>query len=124
MQQGGSSGSPIFNARSAEVVGMMYGGVIESRTAQSDAASLTYTLNTNISLAEPAHVIEQSLAEYKRAHPQDVSGFLTLEELRAANPKPSMTQDLTWEVWPSGSLAVIRKVCGVVRAGSLRESKA
>ena len=103
MQQGGSSGSPIFNAHTAEVVGMMYGGVVESRTAQSNAASLTYTLNTNISLAEPAHVIEQALAEYKRAYPQDVSGFPTLEELRAANPKPSMTQDLTWDVWPGGS---------------------
>jgi hypothetical protein len=103
MQQGGSSGSPIFNARTAEVVGMMYGGVIEFRAAQSDTASLTYTLNTNISLAEAAHVIERSLAEYKRAYPQDVSGFPTLAEFRAASPKPSMTQDLTWDIWPSRS---------------------
>ena len=58
MQQGGSSGSPIFSTDRAEVVGMMFGGVIESRTAQSEFGSLTYTLNTNISIAEPAHVIQ------------------------------------------------------------------
>ncbi|WP_260705684.1 S1 family peptidase [Edaphobacter flagellatus] len=100
MQQGGSSGSPILSTSNAEVVGMMYGGVIETRTAQSASASLSYTLNTNISLAEPSHVIQQALAEYKREYPQDVSAFPTLAELRSAHPKPSMTQDLTWEVWP------------------------
>jgi hypothetical protein len=100
MQQGGSSGSPILSASTAEVVGMMFGGVTEYRSAQSDSASLSYTLNTNISLAEPAHVIGLALAEYKRAFPQDVSGFPTLAELRAENPQPSITQDLTWDSWP------------------------
>jgi S1-C subfamily serine protease len=100
MQQGGSSGSPIFSVATSEVVGMMFGGVIEPRVAQSESVSLTYTLNTNISLAEPAHVIQEALAAYKRAYPPVVSDFPTLAELRAAHPKPSITQDLTWDVWP------------------------
>jgi len=34
------------------------------------------------------------------SYSQDVSSFPTLEELRAANPRPSMSQDLTWDTWP------------------------
>jgi hypothetical protein len=61
---------------------------------------MAYTLNTNISPAEPAHVIQQAIEEYKRAYPQDVSAYSTLAEFMAAHPKPSMTQDLTCDSWP------------------------
>jgi hypothetical protein len=43
---------------------MMFGSVIESRTIQSESASLTYTLKTNITLAEPAQVIQSHRPVY------------------------------------------------------------
>ena len=99
MQQGGSSGSPIFSTSTSQVVGMMFGGVTESRAAQSQSASLQYTLNTNISIAEPAHLIRLALDSYVQAYPQDVSAFPTLQQLKDSYPQPSITTGLTWDSW-------------------------
>ncbi|MFP5231421.1 MAG: serine protease [Acidobacteriota bacterium] len=100
MQQGGSSGSPIFSADSPRVVGMMWGGLPESRFAQSAEASLMYTLNTNISLAEPAHIIQQALDSVVSAQQPDTSGFPTLQQLRDAHPRPTENTGLSWDSTP------------------------
>jgi len=42
MQQGGSSGSPIFRIADGSVIGMMSSGVIERKVTQSEQASLVY----------------------------------------------------------------------------------
>jgi len=101
MQQGGSSGSPIFSNMTAQVVGMMYGSVIETRGSQSESASLIYTVNTNISIAEPAHVIKLALDSYRKAYPQDVSTYPTLQQVKDRLPQPPITEGLTWDSEPT-----------------------
>lgn len=100
MQQGGSSGSPIFASNSSKVVGMMWGGVNEPRFAHSESASLMYTLNTNISLAEPAHIIRQALETVLAAQQPDTASFPTLQQLREAYPRPTENTGLSWDSAP------------------------
>jgi hypothetical protein len=99
MQQGGSSGSPVLSAVDGVVVGMMSCGVVEWRVSKSDAASLAYSLNTNISVAEPAHMIQKALREFRGALPTAVDNLPTLAELRAKYPKPDADTGLTWDSW-------------------------
>jgi len=99
MQQGGSSGSPIFNCSSSTVVGMMSSGVIEWKMAQSEQATLAYSLNTNISIAESSHVIRAALAEFLQQYQYDSARLPTLNELRERWPLGSVEDGLTWETW-------------------------
>src|SRR5580658_5200288 len=99
MQQGGSSGSPIFRASDGAVVGMMCSGVPEWKIAQSRDASLAYSLNTNISIAEPAHIIQKALEEFRATQPMSVDRLPTLAELRAKYPKLDEDTRLTWDSW-------------------------
>ncbi len=99
MQQGGSSGSPVLRTVDGLVVGMMSSGVPEWRIARSAEASLAYSLNTNISIAEPAHIIQKALDEFRRTQPINVDKLPTLAELRAKYPKPEESTDLTWDTW-------------------------
>jgi hypothetical protein len=103
MQQGGSSGSPVLRAVDGAVVGMMSSGVPEWKFAQSQQASLAYSLNTNISIAEPAHIIQKALDEFGRARQVKVDKIPTLAELRAKYPKPDEDTGLTWDSWPQSS---------------------
>jgi hypothetical protein len=91
MQQGGSSGSPVLRTSDGVVVGMMSSGVPEWRVAQSREASLAYSLNTNISIAEPAHIIQKALEEFRATQPMFVDKLPTLAELRAKYPNPTST---------------------------------
>jgi S1-C subfamily serine protease len=101
MQQGGSSGSPIFGPDNKRVVGMMWGVIKQPETAVSGSLSLNYLLPTNISLAESAHIIEGALKELQK-HEQPVNAdFPTLQERRAEDPMPNASTGLTWESWPS-----------------------
>jgi hypothetical protein len=97
MQQGGSSGSPIFRTADGVVVGMMSSGVLEWRLAHSQQVSLRYSSNTNISIAEPAHIIKKALDEFRRTQPIRVEKLQTLAELRAKHPKPDEDTGLDWE---------------------------
>jgi hypothetical protein len=99
MQQGGSSGSPILREEDATVVGMMSSGVLEWNTAQSHQVSLNYSQNTNISIAEPAHVIQLAWDEFRSGNPIDTRNVPTLAALRAKYPLGSVTNDLTWDSW-------------------------
>jgi len=99
MQQGGSSGSPILRCDDGSVVGMMSSGVTEWRMAQSQQVSLAYSLSTNISIAEPAHLIDKALTEFRKRHPMNVGKLQTLAELRAKYPKPDVDTGLTWDSW-------------------------
>jgi hypothetical protein len=99
MQQGGSSGSPVLRVSDGVVVGMMSSGVIEWRLAQSQEASLAYSTNTNFSIAEPAHIIQKALIEFRARHPINVSTLPTLAERRAESPKPDKDTGLTWDSW-------------------------
>ena len=100
MQQGGSSGSPIFAGDSPRVVGMMWGSVQEPRVAQSPSMSLTYMLNTNISIAEPADIIKDALTNYlSRREPLDPS-TTTLQQLIEKYPRPEKTTGFKWSMDP------------------------
>src|SRR5580658_672510 len=99
MQQGGSSGSPIFRIADGSVIGMMSSGVIERKMAQSEQASLVYTVNTNISIAEPSGIIQTALDELRKHMPKPDPSVLTLAALRAKHPLGVIPQDLTWESW-------------------------
>jgi S1-C subfamily serine protease len=101
MQQGGSSGSPIFRIADGSVIGMMSSGVIERKMAQSEQASLVYTVNTNISIAEPSGIIQTALDELRKHMPKPDPSVLTLAALRAKHPLGVIPQDLTWESWRS-----------------------
>ncbi len=98
-QQGGSSGSPVLHAADGVVVGMMSSGVQEWRFAKSQQASWAYSVNTNISIAEPAHIIKKALDEFRSSQPINVDKLPTLAELRAKYPKPDEDTGLTWDTW-------------------------
>jgi S1-C subfamily serine protease len=99
MQQGGSSGSPVLRAEDGVVVGMMSSGVPEWKIVQSPDAQLAYSVNTNISIAEPAHIIKKALNEFRSTQPIDTEKLLTLAALRKKYPKPDESTELTWESW-------------------------
>lgn len=99
MQQGGSSGSPIFRIADGSVIGMMSSGVIERKMAQSDQATLVYTVNTNISIAEPSGIIKTALGELRKHMTRTDASIPTLAELRAKHPLGAVPQDLTWDSW-------------------------
>ena len=102
MQQGGSSGSPILNPQTGKVVGMMSSGVLEWNTARSTVATLNYSQNTNISIAEPAHIIKLALEQVEAGFP-DARSFPTLQELRDRNPQGSGPTGMEWETWTPSS---------------------
>jgi hypothetical protein len=60
MQQDGSSGSPIFRIADGSVIGVMSSGVIERKVAQSEQASLVYTVDTNGYRSAAVHDERQS----------------------------------------------------------------
>jgi|SRR5208282_2263915 len=97
MQQGGSSGSPVLRIADGVVVGMMSSGVPEWKCARSGDASFTYSLNTNISIAEPAHIIQKALDGLRRTRPMNAGSLPTLAELRARYPKPEGSTELAWD---------------------------
>lgn len=98
-QQGGSSGSPVLRTADGVVVGMMSSGIPEWRVAQSGQASLAYSVNTNISIAEPAHIIQKALDQFRATQPISVDKLPTLAELRAKYPQPDEDIGLTWDSW-------------------------
>jgi len=58
-----------------------------------------YSLKTNISIAEPAHMIEKTLKEFRKSHSMRVENLPTLAEMRAKYPKPDEDTELTWDSW-------------------------
>jgi hypothetical protein len=100
MQQGGSSGSPIFAGDSPRVVGMMWGSVIEPRQAESASLSLTYTLNTNISICEPTDIIKDALTKYLSQRKPLEPSTLSLQQLREQYPRPENTTGFKWSMNP------------------------
>lgn len=100
MQQGGSSGSPIFGPDN-RVVGMMWGSVLDPRVATTDSGTIEYTLPTNISLAESAHIIGGALEELRKVETPVKSDLPTLQERRAEEPMPENSTGLNWSSWPA-----------------------
>jgi S1-C subfamily serine protease len=91
MQQGGSSGSPIFSAADGKVVGMMkssiqdWASVIDVQSGKAVQTSLIHKQNTNISFAEPAHIIAESFAFFSK-QPRQIPPLKSLTQLIEENP--------------------------------------
>lgn len=86
MTQGGSSGSPVFNPSTGEVIGIEYAGIVEPKTLRGKSGILIYEDNTSLTLAVPAkivHEIYQKIDEVEEFKKADVSKFNTIESLLA-----------------------------------------
>lgn len=81
MQQPGASGSPILRALDGTAVGMVSSGFPQ----------------TNLSFAEPAHVIKKAVDIFRSQHPYEVGPLPTLSALRANSEKLSGETPFTWE---------------------------
>ena len=101
MQQGGSSGSPILSGSSGAVIGIMRAGVIDWRPVQFGQHQLMIPLNTNISIAEPAHIIQQALDQFRKERRVAIENIPTLERYREMYPPPQdgQSDSLQWESW-------------------------
>jgi V8-like Glu-specific endopeptidase len=104
MQQGGSSGSPIFAWGETTVVGMMSGSLIDHAAIQIGNDVVAIPQNTNISVAESGPIVQLALDEFRRQHPSTLDGVPTLEEIRAQYPEENKGE-LDWE-----SLGVFRQI--------------
>jgi len=101
MTQGGSSGSPVFNQSTGEVIGIEYAGIVEPKKLSGKSGVLIYENNTSLTLAVPAKIvyeIYQKIDEAEEFKKVDVSKFDTIESFIAKNemlihrPKtPTMT---------------------------------
>jgi hypothetical protein len=85
MQQGGTSGSPIFYMDRPEVVGMMASSMIDDKA------------NTNISLCVPSSQIAEALRQLKEAQPMVLDNLPTLAEYLIKIP---MNTKATWDRFP------------------------
>jgi S1-C subfamily serine protease len=98
MQQGGSSGSPIFALGDEAVIGMMSSSVLDTTIVQSQqGAAFAIPQNTNISIAESAHIIQLALDGCRKNFSSSVDGIPTLEEVRARYPEGTTPPGLEWE---------------------------
>lgn len=86
MTQGGSSGSPVFNPSTGEVIGIEYAGIVEPKTLSGKSGILIFDDNTSLTLAIPAkivHEIYQKIDEVEEFKNADTSRFDTIESLIA-----------------------------------------
>jgi S1-C subfamily serine protease len=84
MTQGGSSGSPVFNPSTGEVIGIEYAGIVEPKTLNGKSGILIYEDNTSLTLAIPSkivHKIYQKIDEVEEFKNADISKFDTIESL-------------------------------------------
>jgi hypothetical protein len=85
MTQGGSSGSPVFESESGNVVGILYGGIEEQRILDGGKDGvMIYKNPTGISYAVPSHFIAGLIKELPNQEgwqDVDVSKMRSLEDL-------------------------------------------
>jgi len=86
MTQGGSSGSPVFNPLTSEVIGIEYAGIVEPKTLSGKSGIFIFEDNTSLTLAIPAkiiHEIYQKIDGVEEIKNIDISKFDTIENLIA-----------------------------------------
>jgi hypothetical protein len=104
MQQGGSSGSPIFPCGENTVIGMMSSSIIDPTPIQTSQGQLVVPQNTNISIAESAHIIQLALDQFRSQLPKQSDEVLTLQALREQYPEGSTSEGLQWESLGRGGI--------------------
>lgn len=86
MTKGGSSGSPVFNPSTGEVIGIVYGGITEVKTIAGKSGALVYENSTSLTFAIPAKIIYgiyRKIDEIEEFKGLDVSKFDTIGSLIA-----------------------------------------
>lgn len=86
MTQGGSSGSPVFNPDTGEVIGLEYAGLSEPKVLKGKSGILIYENNTSLTLAIPPSILFElyrKMDEVGEIKNVDVSTFDTIETLIA-----------------------------------------
>lgn len=97
MQQGGSSGSPIFYDDDPTVVGMMASGMIDQKPVRIGNAVVWLPFSTNISIAVSAHMIRFALEDFKKSDfAVDTSEFPDFEVWKEEHDA-SASENLEWE---------------------------
>jgi hypothetical protein len=66
MSLGGASGSPVFLPDSADVVGVLYGGLQETYMARVQGVDVPYKVPTNFSYCVAGHFLQRSIEEIAR----------------------------------------------------------
>lgn len=74
-------------------------GVPEWKVVESQEAHFAYSMNTNISIAEPAHIIKKALDEFRKTQPITTENLPTLAALQERYSKPDESTGLSWESW-------------------------
>lgn len=97
MQQGGSSGSPIFRTDAPIVVGMMSHSMLDVVRFDFENKSHEIHVNTNMSIALTAAQIAKAWEQFKPVHPPKVDGIPTFEERLASIPTAT-TPAATWKL--------------------------
>lgn len=95
MQQGGSSGSPVFSTDSPVVLGMMSASLRDYELSTQNGLSIAHPQNTNISICVPSEGIHHALEGFKSAYPLNMDGVITLEEHLRTVP---MATAVGWDV--------------------------
>jgi hypothetical protein len=93
MQQGGSSGSPIFYADRPEVIGMMSSSLPDVEYLDDTDESTAQLQNTNISICVTAGQIAEALARFKKQNPPKLDDVRPLAEHLATT---SMSRSIGW----------------------------
>jgi S1-C subfamily serine protease len=96
LQQGGSSGSPIFRVDGPTVVGMMSSSVIDWVTAEPRDSEISLAQNTNISIAVPSAIIKGALDSLVAQRLFDTGPIVTLKEHLSRLPSKE-PGNLGWE---------------------------
>lgn len=94
VQQGGSSGSPIFYSDKPTVVGMMSESLLDSEWVERQGKPVEHIQNTNISICVTSVLIQHALENFKRSYPPKLEGVPTLAEHLATVP---MATSVGWE---------------------------
>jgi hypothetical protein len=96
IQQGGSSGSPIFYEDKPEAVGMMAESLIDYEVVEIGGQFTEHPQNTNISICVTARSIKQALDTFKSQYPPTLTDLRPLAEHLSSIP---MATSMGWEVF-------------------------
>jgi hypothetical protein len=104
MQQGGSSGSPIFPCGETAVIGLMSSSIIDATPIQTSQGHFLVPQNTNISIAESSHIVQLALEQVRNQFPKQSDDVLTLQTLREQYPQGPTSEGLQWDSLGKGNI--------------------
>jgi hypothetical protein len=83
---------------------MMSSSIIDPTPVQTCQGPLFVPQNTNISIAESAHIIQLALDQVRSQFPKQSDDALTLQALREQYPQGPTSEGLQWESLGRGDI--------------------